>query len=396
MFDILTNAFLNNPIPVNLNLNYCSHGCVYCFANLNSPKRSAKIADIVSQFRNLKNRTDLVSLYMKEKYPVIVSNNIDPFSKSNIDVWQKIYPHLIENEIPIMVVTRGGVGWEQCADDLPKSVFYVSVPYLDDAKRQKYEPNAPTLESRFAMVKQLLTKHNVIVGINPIHKDFCTDYRQIMRNYYDIGVRNFWLNTLHLTPKQQTNLTENQKEIIGKDLLSELNKKMYSDSTLNILEGLQQEAKELDGVILHGLDYGTKNNINDIYSCYDKLLPTKHDFFNWCANNKKNGDLITFQMFFDFFADKLPNIETNISKFIFNKVVLDTKNSYIKQPLKNLLHYYWQTKGVELGLAKNYPVFSWAMKNYTSKQDFIFDTDGNKVLVYHPEIFNVKDFTIIK
>lgn len=48
-----------------------------------------------------------------------------------------------------------------------------------------------------------------------------------------------------------------------------------------------------------------------------------------------------------------------------------------------------------IGKTESYPVFSWAMKNYSNKQDFTYDNDGNKVLVYTPENFNTKDYLII-
>lgn len=32
--------FMVSPCPLELSFNYCSHGCVFCFANLNKPLRN--------------------------------------------------------------------------------------------------------------------------------------------------------------------------------------------------------------------------------------------------------------------------------------------------------------------------------------------------------------------
>jgi DNA repair photolyase len=39
--------FLISPIPLELSLNYCSHKCAYCFANLNDPKRTSDVKAIM-------------------------------------------------------------------------------------------------------------------------------------------------------------------------------------------------------------------------------------------------------------------------------------------------------------------------------------------------------------
>lgn len=39
MLDVYYGEFLINPIPLELSLNYCSHKCAYCFANVNQPGR---------------------------------------------------------------------------------------------------------------------------------------------------------------------------------------------------------------------------------------------------------------------------------------------------------------------------------------------------------------------
>ncbi len=396
MIDILTNGFLKLPLPLNLNLNYCSHGCSYCFSNLNNPFRKADVSGILSQLKNYKVRNDLVSFYLREGYPVNISNNIDPFSKSNFRLFQQVGNFMLDNEIPMQILTRGGEGWREFNEAMKPSVWYVSVPYSDDKIRERLETNAPSLDERFEMVQELVKKHHVIIGINPMEESFVQYPLEIIRKYEAVGVKHFWINYLHISPKQKKNLGAKQREAIGEDILLRLNKTDPTDWWLNQAKLIIEYCEEND-LILHGVTTGEFSMREQIWSdAYgENLLPTEQDFFNHLALNKKEGDLIYFKDFYDFFAPMIPNIETNISKFLFNKAVLTDKSSYKKTSLRDLLHYYWEVKGVSLGLAENYPVFSWVKQKSATKTDFMYDSDHNKVLLYHPENWNLKDYTII-
>lgn len=395
MIDILTNSFLENPVPLNINLNYCSHGCSYCFANLNSPNRKAKLKEILSQIKNYKKRNDLVSFYMREKYPIVISNNIDPFSNSNTEIAAKLIETFTNEQIPVVIVTRGGKGWEYVSETTEKSVWNISVPYSDDKVRQHYEPKAPSIDERFEMVKQVIKKHNVVILLNPVNELFSNDHLSIIKKYHSIGVKDFFVNKLHLTPKQVSNMPKVHKEILGDDLIKSTYKKGYSDSLLDIYINIINYAKE-NKLNIWGIEDGLKTNSFKITKdTYSNTLPIYQDFFNYLYDNKNDGDRITFDEFYSFFAPKLPNIDTNISKFIFNKKVLEDKSSYKKTKLTDLLHYYWQVDGIA-SLAKNYPSFSWIKQKTQTKTDFIYDNNHNKILVYHKDKANLKDYTILE
>ena len=117
---------------------------------------------------------------------------------------------------------------------------------------------------------------------------------------------------------------------------------------------------------------------------------------NWCYQNKEQGDLITFNDFFNFFEPLLPKIEkANISKYIFNKAVIDDKSFYKSMNFKNLLHLYWEHPKVNIGLAKHYPAFSWAKRQTNTKLDFIYDVEHNKQLYYNKLNFKSNENIII-
>src|SRR6266571_9390 len=57
--------------------------------------------------------------------------------------------------IPIMIQTRGGRGIDDVLSFLPKSMWYISIPILDDDIRKQVEPAAPSIESRFQLIDKL-------------------------------------------------------------------------------------------------------------------------------------------------------------------------------------------------------------------------------------------------
>jgi hypothetical protein len=199
---------------------------------------------------------------------------------------------------------------------------------------------------------------------------------------------------LHLSPKQQSNLTERERETIGEELLSEVRKRSFTPIWLDAAMTLFNWAIENE-VKLIGMDTGLfSNNFSEFKDCYPKTLPTIFNFFDWCYLEKEEGDLITFDDFFEFFAPLLPDIDGNISKYIFNKAVIDDKSFYKRMTIKNLLHLYWQHPKVELGLAKHYPAFSWIKTQTETRFDFVHDENSNKVLYYHKDQLFTKEYFV--
>lgn len=397
MIDILTNGFLTNPVPIQYTGNYCSHNCSYCFSNINSPNRKVDLKAVVSQLKNYQKRNDAASQFMRLKYPILISNNIDPFSKSNQPYVNDLIFTLQDIGVPVVVATRGGIGWQEVAKNISKSVWYVSIPYENDNIRKIYEPNATSMDERYFMATELKKMgHEVIIAINPLNKKFNSNPLKTAEFAKSIGVYSLLINKIHLSPKQQSNMTAMQKSQVGEDLLVESRLKNFTDEWLDTALQLNDYCIEND-MQLMGLETGLENNtFIECQNCYENVLPTVDDFFNWIANNKKENDLIYFSEFYNFFSKYMPDFETNISKYIFQKAVIEDKSSYKTQKFSNLLHYYWEVKGVEIGFAKNYPVFSWAKKQYSNKQDFIRDSENNRVLIYTPTQWNTKDYLIIE
>jgi len=74
MISAYKGEFLVSPIPLEIDLNYCSHKCNYCFANLNNPKRKANTNKIINQIKNCHNSKSIESYLLANGYPVLMSN----------------------------------------------------------------------------------------------------------------------------------------------------------------------------------------------------------------------------------------------------------------------------------------------------------------------------------
>jgi DNA repair photolyase len=391
MIDLLTNALLLSPIPIQYTGNYCSHKCTYCFANINNPKRKTDIAKLNSLLKNYKNRSDLTSYFMREKYPIIISNNIDPFSASNQPFVNELIYTLKDLGIPVVLATRGGKGIE-ILKDLSPSVLYVSIPYDNEEKRIKYEPQAPSLEQRYELIDYAIKNgHKVICSINPFNNKFAENPIQIAERAKNLGVKSILINKLHLTAPQQSNMTERERESIGEELLIEAKTKGFTDEWLYNAIDLSNYINENE-MNLIGFDSGlAQSNYVEFKECYQNLLPTIYDWFNWCAENKKENDLIQFEEFYTFFAERLPSTEADLSKYIVNRYNLKDNDFYSKMDLRNILHLLWEHPKLNIGLAKHFPVFSFVKKQYSNKLDYQYDNEHNKQMIYTPINFNTNE-----
>src|SRR4051812_27633493 len=102
--------FLLSPVPMQLSFNWCSHACSYCFANLNSPSRSFDLKEFQAQLKGIYSNSSLVSHLLRERYPVVISNLVDPFATSNYGVAIPIIEMLTDLGVPVTIQTRGGRG----------------------------------------------------------------------------------------------------------------------------------------------------------------------------------------------------------------------------------------------------------------------------------------------
>ena len=99
---------LTSPCPLEMSLNYCSHKCAYCFANLNKPDRKADAARISRFIADFRNRKSWAATLMKNQYPIVISNRVDPLAVSNDAIALPLTQQLVEIGCPVAIQTKGG------------------------------------------------------------------------------------------------------------------------------------------------------------------------------------------------------------------------------------------------------------------------------------------------
>ena len=343
--------FLINPIPLELDLNYCSHSCAYCFANLNNPNRKADLNKIINQIRNAHNSNSLTSYLINNKYPILISNKIDPFAKSNYKVTLPLLEILKSKEIPVAFQTKGGDGIDEALQIIDKSAFYISISFLNDELRKKIEPASPSIDSRFELISKLKEKgHSVSVGINPVIPQWLNydEYDILLDKLKSLGVNNIWLETLHLNKKQIDNLSKREIDAIGQEVL-EISKKRHHHNLFT-----KHLVNYTDIAIKNGFNQLTGNQPfyseywNDTHEVYKgKTLKTYQDFINYCFTDVKDG-AIDFDEFYNFIKKDYYEIEfSGLDGFVYNigrnHWRRDADKMKNLKTFKDLLVYFWNT-----------------------------------------------------
>lgn len=384
----------NGSSPLEISLNRCSHGCVYCFANLNQPDRQTKLKQIQNLLADYQNRETYVAHLLREKYAVTISNHVDPFSASNWFQFLPLLETLTALDIPVTILTRfGRAEWVGQALDIldgRPTAFYVSIPTFDDEIARKCEPGAPLPGDRLDFIDQVIARgHKVTVGINPIIPNWIEDPQDFMQRLHQAGVWGVWLNKIHLSKRQVDNMPERDKVALGEENLAIAlapNKHGQLTDAFNDLKAAALAA---------GLEVytGQQSDRSDYFKWEQALVPKSfplmQDFVNLCHDTKQAGDSIHWGEFRDYFVPRLPagvwGLRDHLNAAVM-PVVLYGKFIPQRMNYEELLWHCWRHKET-LFCPANVDCFAWAgdrvrgTKNTWNRHE---DSDGNPVLIFAP------------
>jgi DNA repair photolyase len=211
---LYTGEYLVSPIPVHFGLNWCTHACRYCFANLNRPERRADNNDLAKLVKWARDRKGpLEWWYLARGYPLLVANDSDPFARSNVDTFREL--HRIAGEIGIRLAyqTKGGDPEAQAiALDGRPTLFYVSLTSDDDRLLADIEPGAPPWQARLDLIRAATARgHHVVVGLNPLLPAWWRDIDEALDAMIDAGARHLWHGELHLSRFQIAAMPDSQR-----------------------------------------------------------------------------------------------------------------------------------------------------------------------------------------
>lgn len=315
--DVYWGELFVNPVPLELSLNYCSHRCLYCFANLNKPDRVADVKTTMNLLQNYRNRKSLQAKFLQMGYPVLVSNRVDPFAHSNYQAALPVLRTMAELGIPIEIQTRGGRGADEALAFMPPSVWDISIPYLDEALRERIEPGAPTVASRLKLAEDLRAKgHHPVVGVMPYFYEWQPDIMPLLRALRDSGVVGLWIERLHFNHRQVNRMRDWERERLGPAIAEGKNRRADSPNAM-MFEQVRQTA------MAEGFAVYTENQHerSDFFApwrvCYEHTFPIQQDFVNFCHyTGLTPDDLISFDFYADFMVSQLPAGELQIGHYL--------------------------------------------------------------------------------
>lgn len=327
--DLFLGDLTISAIPLELSLNYCSHNCGFCFANLATPDRRADVEGITRAIATKDSRRGLDAVLMSCGCPVLISNRVDPFAHSNYQIAVPIMRTMTEVGIPYALQTRGGRGVDEVLSFAPPSVWYISINTLDEDFRKANEPGAPSTESRFELIQKVREKgHRVVLGLNPLVPEWCPDPGEVMRRAKAAGAESVWIDPLHLSKGQVDGrvrdgkpiggMSERAKKVIGLPVLQRVMQRKADRVDLEIYLAARAAAVEMG---LHCYSVGQSERSDfwqpfiDTYGA-DVLFPTIQEFVNLCHDNLADGAVISFEDFWSFFEPHLPPGKWPISRYI--------------------------------------------------------------------------------
>lgn len=154
----------------------CPTGCRYCFSRLNREHHKTvgksatdkALGTLVSRvnkaFGPRYDDTDPAQFFLHERYPVLMSNNSDPLSSLEVEhgYARQYLEVLAEVGSPVNVLSKWG-GWAGLDQDAYIATFKrfdkfwaaITITADNDAALAKWEPGAPTIDERLAIIRQL-------------------------------------------------------------------------------------------------------------------------------------------------------------------------------------------------------------------------------------------------
>lgn len=198
--------YLVSPVALHMGLNWCTHACFYCFANLNRPERRADYAAI-NQFlgrytRNAPAR-DIATHLALAGHPILASNDSDPFAASNGEQNLSLIEAMMDMGLRFSFQTRGGKGAEAMLAKHPPTMVYISFTTDQPATGKQIEPGAPSHEQRKALAQAAKAAgHHVVAGINPFYPPWWDDIDGFLAWLVDNGITHAWIGEPHLNYMQ--------------------------------------------------------------------------------------------------------------------------------------------------------------------------------------------------
>lgn len=384
MFRVYAGEFLINAAAVELDGEYCSHSCFYCYANIGKPNRTADIKGITRQLANLHDDQSTEAVLIKQGYPVIISNHVDPLSRSN-SFMQPVIHSMYEAGHSVILQTKLADDISAVVSDDEKILWCVTIETDRDDFAKKVAPGAPDITTRLKHIEKLTaTGHKVVVLMCPYVSAWFEDIAGLVAHLKGIGVSGIWAEPLHLSRKAYSTEVK-KKEILTPDQLQDAYKSIWYP------EWLIKSCKEEKLPFFSSCAGAFGNIYAGIEKLYPNRMPSVQEFFG--KSKFKEFDVIEFADFMKYAAPLLPKGVFNIREYLGQ-----TKHDEFlaKYKLPNNLTFE-QLAGISWGMAPEVSNsnFNVGVKNqylsYIEKDGKVANVGGKPVYALNYELHKVID-----
>lgn len=387
MISLFTGGFLSDPCPLELSFNYCSAKCAFCFANLTVPDRTVDMKKVMSQIQRHQDSPTLVARLLRDKYPILISNRVDPFAKSNYQQAVPVMRVLTELGMPYAIASRGGDGVDEVLSFAPRMVWYLSINQDQEEIRKRIEPGGTTIESRVQLCEKLAKLGHVVhIGFNPYVPEWWEDFPGFARRLKDAGATGAYFQRIHINPKQRKNMTDKEIEAMGSVMKQAMNFRAFDYAPLREAAAIAQDL----GFNTYVPDLSSKSDLDSDYrAVYERVFPTNAEFLNWCtANIPASRPLVSFQQYRDFFAPHFPAGRFPLREYVgsASKQLLYT-HIFNQGTFADLLQIVWMEPEMRQMLVL-LPEFRFAGSLNETQNDIFVDSQDRPYLIFSSGGFN--------
>lgn len=274
----------NHSHPLDLSITkYCYQNCSFCFANLNRKAIDdviGKNEDPTDMFLRMLDKANgpgynpqnIKEWCLHHKYPVVFSNNVDPFmpeSEIQFRLGERVLEACLLHNQKLYIQTKEVYPNEKVRELLikGKDLFqvYVSISTLDYATAKKYETIRVTPEQRLQRIRDL-SDHgvNCVIALNPYVPEWQPDLRSYFKAAAASGAKWVMADPLHFS--------SSQKKAASKERLGNFLDRKTADAQFpEDCKIMEKAAKEF------GIGFATARGVGDNGTEIAEMWPNETD-----------------------------------------------------------------------------------------------------------------------
>lgn len=379
-----TGEYMMSPVSLHYGMNWCSHNCFYCFANLNRPDRRSEfgsIATMLSRIINGKETKQITDALIRSQHRVMLSNDSDPFAKSNDIQFFEVKNALDGIGVQMALQTRGGEKAESTILQMKPTLIYISFTSDNEAIIKQAEGGSPSFESRKQLALAAKSAgHHVVIGMNPYQPEWWDDPYDFIEWLSANGLNYVWFGTMHISHKQAVNIKPAKANQFA-DVIKNAAKRGARPDDVAVNHVRQSLMHAGINVFEHGRSSG-KYFWKPYFDLGAAWMPTTDEFFSKLDDLAEGNPLaVTFDNYHQWANQVLPTHQSSQFKdylVSFGRAIRSNDEKGHAYSFKDVHEYYWRITEYPTPLRSDY------LGYLTSEDAILLDDQDKEILVYDP------------